>query len=199
MEDPNKAPAPQTPETPAQPIQPDPENSIDVAEVKSMLNLPETANDIEVITVLVNLVANLQEKYEAMLADAQATEKQMANADLKKYPAIVNENNHDFWLDQILTNRDKTISLLDEIQGKMTPPEAKKPEPEEPRRIPLRNRAIAQPITSEKVIAKSEKSDHREIDRMATKIRNRAIEIKEKAKIPYIVAFRQAEYELNQE
>ena len=40
------------------------QNGIDIAQIKTMVDLPETASDVELITVLVNLIANLQEKYE---------------------------------------------------------------------------------------------------------------------------------------
>jgi hypothetical protein len=62
---------------------------LDLQQIKTMLNLPDTATDIELITALVELVAGLQQKYEALLGDAVQLEDKLTNRDMADFPDII--------------------------------------------------------------------------------------------------------------
>ena len=81
------------------------QNGIDIAQIKTMVDLPETASDVELITVLVNLIANLQEKYEGVLQDAVSMEDSLTNRELMDFADVIDEANAPFWKEQILRNR----------------------------------------------------------------------------------------------
>ena len=181
---------------PAQPPAPAPTEQLDVNQVKSMLDLPETASDLELITVLVNLVANLQEKYEGLLQDAVAMEDSVLNRDLADYSDVIDEQTQPFWKEQILQNRTMALQALDTLRQRMTPEPAPEPPPEE-RVIPLRNRLAAIERTVSNVAEPVATTPER--DMAAFKIRNRAHEIAKAEGVPFIIAFARAEGEFNQE
>jgi hypothetical protein len=66
-----------------------PAPALNVQQIKTMLNLPDTATDIELITALVELVAGLQQKYEALLTDAVQLEEKLTNRDMADFPDII--------------------------------------------------------------------------------------------------------------
>ena len=173
------------------------EEQIDVAQVKSMLDLPATATDIELITVLVNLVANLQEKYEGLLSDAVAMEDNLTNRDLADFADVIDESAVPFWKEQILVNRTAALEALNGLAKRLKPepqPEQPVAEPEPVRTIPLRNRLAAIDRTIDKVAtAQPEQADR---DPVAFRIRNRAHEIAKAEGVPFIIAFARAENEL---
>lgn len=191
-------PQPAAPQpTPAQPPAPAPSEQIDVEQVKSMLDLPATASDIELITVLVNLVANLQEKYEGLLADAVAMEDSVVNRDLADYGDVIDEPVKPFWKEQMIQNRTAALQALDAIRARIIPP-TPAPEPvPDTRVIPLRNRLAAiertVPAVAEPPVVTLER------DFTAFKIRNRAHEIVKSENIPFILAFARAEGEFTKE
>ena len=183
---------PDNPEPAAAPA----EEQIDVAQVKSMLDLPTTATDIELITVLVNLVANLQEKYEGLLSDAVAMEDNLTNRDLADFADVIDESAVPFWKEQILVNRTAALEALNGLAKRLQPepqPEQPVAEPEPVRTIPLRNRLAAIDRTIDKVAtAQPEQADR---DPVAFRIRNRAHEIAKAEGVPFIIAFARAENE----
>jgi hypothetical protein len=195
MADPIQAPA-AAPEVPAAAA---PEQ-VDLDQIKQMVDLPATASDVELITVLVNLIANLQEKYEGLLADAVAMEDNMTNRDLADYADVIDEATKPFWKEQILQNRAVAVEALTSLRAKLQappPPAPAAPEARpEPRTIPLRNRLAAIERTVETVAeAKPAPAAFGE----AVKIRNRAHEIAKSEKVPFIVAFARAEREITKE
>lgn len=198
---PQPMPQPTGHQAPAQPPAPD----LDVQQVKSMLDLPETASDIEVITVLVNLVAALQEKYEALLSDAVALEDNMTNRDLEDYSDIIPEGQRGYWKEQIIQNRSAAIETLNGLRdrigsnnkqetAKQDPPPQQPPSEPEPI-IPLRNRMQAINRSVDKVAQPTESP--LAADPVAIKIRNRAHQIAKDEKVPFIIAFSRAESEIS--
>ena len=173
------------------PVVPEPAQNVDLAQVKTMLDLPATATDIELITVLVNLVANLQEKYEGLLADAVAMEDKLTNRDLADFKDLISPDTEDFWRNQFLTNREGTLAVLGQIRGSKppSPPAAEAPKPVA--RIPLRNRLADQPRSVAEVVEPTAATAS-----LAVKIRNRAVEIGKAERLPFAQAFARAEKEL---
>lgn len=182
------------PAEPAAPAQEPPPEMIDVAQIKSMLDLPETATDIELITVLVNLVANLQEKYEGLLADAVALEDNLTNRELEQYRDVIEPQQEQFWREQLIQNRTAAVEALEGIRSRIPAP-TPEPEPAKPdsRTIPMRNRLAAIDRTIETVAQEQDPV----ADRVASKIRNRAHQLSKDEGIPFIIAFDRATREFN--
>ena len=168
---------------------------LDVSYVKSMLDLPATATDIELITVLVNLVASLQEKYEGLLADSVALEDSLTNRVLEDYRDVIDPTAEPFWRQQLLENRTSAIEALESIRNRIpVTPEVIAPPQPDTRVIPMRNRLTAIERTVETV---AEEKPDPVADRVAFKIRNRAHEIARTEGVPFIVAFDRATREFN--
>ena len=169
---------------------------LDVAQIKTMLNLPATATDIELITALVQLIAQLQQKYDALLADAVELEDKVANRDLQDFDDLITPETSDFWKAQLLRNRDESINILlglRQARGAQ-PAAAPAPEPEpEPQPKPLFRNRLINPVRTMSEIA--EETPAASTTR-AVKIRNRAQEIRTTEKIPYALAFARAEKEM---
>ena len=169
---------------------------LDVAQIKTMLNLPATAADIELITALVQLIAQLQQKYDALLADAVELEDKVANRDLQDFDDLITPETSDFWKAQLLRNRDESINILlglRQARGAQ-PAAAPAPEPEpEPQPKPLFRNRLINPVRTMSEIA--EETPAASTTR-AVKIRNRAQEIRATEKIPYALAFARAEKEM---
>ena len=169
---------------------------LDVTQIKTMLNLPATATDIELITALVQLIAQLQQKYDALLADAVELEDKVANRDLQDFDDLITPETSDFWKAQLLRNRDESINILlglRQARGAQ-PAAAPAPEPEpEPQPKPLFRNRLINPVRTMSEIA--EETPAASTTR-AVKIRNRAQEIRTTEKIPYALAFARAEKEM---
>ncbi len=177
------------------------EQTVDLEQIKTMVDLPATASDVELITVLVNIIASLQEKYEGVLRDAVEMEDRVTNRDLADFADVIDEATIPFWKEQMLVNRAATVEALTFLRSKVAQPEppAAAPAPEaEQVRIPLRNRLapIVRP-TYERVSA--EPAASKRVNTVAAQIRNRAHEIQKSEKIPFIVAFARAEKQFNKE
>lgn len=170
------------------------EPRVDIAQIKTMVNLPETASDVELITVLVNLVANLQEKYEGVLQDAIAMEDALTNRVVEDFSDVIDEAHVPFWKEQILQNRASALDALAALRERVKT-EAIPAEP--PRTIPLRNRLAAIERTVASVATPVEAS--RAVRSVASAIRNRAHEIAKTQSIPFITAFARAEKEITKE
>jgi len=167
--------------------------AVDIGQVKSMLNLPETAQDIEVITKLIELIAGLQQKYDALLSDAVELEDTVANRDLQDFEDMITPESQVFWKEQLLRNRDGAINILVELRNaKAVTPAAPAKEPEPEKRPLFRNRLI-NPVRTMSELA--EEAPALSTQR-AVKIRNRAQEIRTQEKIPYALAFTRAEKEI---
>lgn len=175
------------------------EQTVNLEQIKTMVDLPATASDVELITVLVNIIANLQEKYEGLLADAVEMEDRVTNRDLADFADVIDETTLPFWKEQMLTNRAAAVEALTSIREKAAQPKPPAATPEaEPVRIPLRNRLapIVRP-TFERVSAEPAASER--VNTVAAQIRNRAHEIQKSEKVPFIVAFARAEKQFNKE
>jgi hypothetical protein len=175
------------------------EQTVDLEQIKTMVDLPATASDVELITVLVNIIASLQEKYEGLLADAVEMEDRVTNRDLADFADVIDEKSLPFWKEQMLTNRAAAVEALTSIREKAAQPEPPPAAPEaEPVRIPLRNRLapIVRP-TFKRVSAEPAASER--VNTVAAQIRNRAHEIQKLEKVPFIVAFARAEKQFNKE
>lgn len=174
-------------ETPSESVE-----QLDVEKVKSMLNLPATATDVELIGTLVNLIANLQEKYEALLTDAVKVEDELVNRVQQDYADVIDETTAAYWNEQILANRDGAITALDSIRAKAAAaapaPVAEAPAPS-PRMIPLANRALRIPSTKE-IISGAESADISDTEAVA--IRNRATELVQSKRLSFTDAFQTA-------
>ena len=172
------------------------EQQVDLAQIKSMLDLPATASDIELITVLVNLVANLQEKYEGLLTDAVEMEDKLTNRDLADFADVIDEASAPFWKEQMLTNRSVAFEALNALRNRLavTTP-APLETPPETRTIPLRNRLAAIDRTVESLATGSSPQDAS----VAVRIRNRAHEIAKADGVPFLIAFSRAEKEFSKE
>ena len=168
---------------------------IDVAQVKTMLNLPETATDIETIQALVALIGGLQAKYDALLADAVEMEDTVANRDLQDFENVITPDAKDFWKEQLLRNRVGTLNVLAGIrqaQETRLPEPQPEPQPDPEKRTLFRNRLI-NPVRTMSELA--DETPAANINR-AVKIRNRAQELRSQEKIPYALAFTRAEKEI---
>lgn len=192
MQLPAPAPVPVNPAAPAMPPEPQAEQ-VDLAQIKSMLDLPATATDIELITVLVNLVANLQEKYEGILTDAVAMEDNLTNRDLADFGDVIDETTAGFWKEQIQQNRPLALEALHALRNRLVQALPPAPPVEETRVIPLRNRLAAIERTVESVATGNSNVQD---ETTAVKIRNRAHEIVRSDNVPFIIAFSRAEKEL---
>ena len=129
---------------------------LDVGQLKTMLNLPEAATDVELITALVQLIAQLQQKYDALLADAVELEDKVANRDLQDFDDLITPETSDFWKAQLLRNRDESINILlglRQARGAQ-PAAAPAPEPEpEPQPKPLFRNRLINPVRTMSEIA----------------------------------------------
>lgn len=180
--------------TPVPAPEPEVNEQVDLAQIKTMLDLPETATDIELITVLVNLVANLQQKYEALLADAVAMEDNLTNRDLADFQDVIDQNSEAFWKEQILQNRTLAMEALIALRNRLNHQPAPPAFPET-RTIPLRNRLAAIDRTVESVATGTPPPAPQD-ESTAVKIRNRAHEIVRSDNVPFIIAFARAEKEV---
>lgn len=163
--------------------------ALDVKQIKTMLNLPDTASDLELITALVELISNLQQKYDALLSDAVSLEDKVANRDLDDFKDIITPDSQDFWRGQLLTNRDATLAIL---AGLQTTKEPVAPSTPAPAREPLRNRLVNQP----KSVAELSGAPALEDTARAVAIRNRAHELRKSERLPWGEAFARAEKEM---
>ena len=167
--------------------------TVNVDDIKSMLKLPETAKDIDVILALIDVVAALQQKYDALLSDAVELEDQVANRDVADFADIITPEGQSFWKDHLLKNREGAINILlglRSAQAAKIPPQA--PEPQHEQRPLFRNRLAAavrtmSDITEEVPTASATR---------AVRIRNRAQQIRTSENVPYAQAFTRAEKEI---
>jgi hypothetical protein len=192
MEQPVATPAAAPAPAAAAPGQP-----LDLKQIKSMLNLPDTATDVELITALVELISNLQQKYDALLSDAVTLEDKVANRDIEDFADVIipTDAAKEFWKHQILTNREQAVAILEGMRGARKPEQPPAPAAaklEERSREPLRNRLIDQP----KSIAELSGGAPPISTARAVAIRNRAHELRKNEKLPWGDAFARAEKEI---
>ncbi|HRZ13042.1 MAG TPA: hypothetical protein P5567_11385 [Kiritimatiellia bacterium] len=176
-------------ETPADTPAPE---AVDVKQLKTMLNLPESATDLDVITALTQLVALLQQKYEELIAQNIERDEAVANRDLDHFSDVIKPESRDFWKEVLLRNRDMSWAILSGIRESAKPPVAEQPPaPPAPVKPLFRNRLVVARTVSEL----AEETPAASINR-AVSIRNRAHQIRTQEKIPYALAFARAEKEI---
>jgi hypothetical protein len=180
---------------PIETANPDEAKPFDVTQVKSLLKLPETATDVEIIQSLVELIAGLQQKYDAVLADAVALEDTVKNRDIEDFKDIITPASKEYWEGQLLSNREAAIATLTELRNSRPAPvatldpkkEEKKPEP----RTPLANREPAAPRSIQQILTGGSADEAR-----SQRILNRAHEIEAEQGIGFQPAFEKAEKEI---
>lgn len=177
----------------AAPAEGSPRGPIDPAQIKSMLNLPETATDLELVTALVELISNLQQKYDALLSDTVALEDKVANRDLDDFKDVIHPETADFWRGQLLANRDQTLSVLAGLRAAAKPAAAAPAVPAAAPREPLRNRLVDRPRSMGELTGGPIPDVAR-----AVAIRNRAHDLRKAERLPWSEAFARAEKEIKQ-
>ena len=166
--------------------------ALNVQELKSRLNLPETASDLDLITALIAVIGELQQKYDALLSDAVSLEGKVANRDLEAFTDLITNDAREFWKEQLITNREATLKTLEGLRTLVkqpAPPAAPPATP--PPVVPLKNR-LQNTVRS---IADLAGATAPASVAAAVKIRNRATEIARAERIPFSAAFRRAEQE----
>ena len=147
-----------------------------------------------VVTDLQNSLTALQGKHDGLVANLKTVEGELVNRHLADFEGVISEAAKPFWAGQLVVNRAGALAALGdlrELAGKdgVTPGERGAGSKESMRK-PLHNRATARPTPP----GQGDKPGA-ENDSKAMKIRNRAHEIANSEKIPFIVAFRRAESE----
>ena len=169
---------------------------VDLAPLKQMLKLPDTATETDIITALVQLIAQLQQKYDTLLGDAVALEDDVANRYLADFEDLIPNESREFWKSSLLHNRDETLGILlglRKVRDEAKPAPAPVAEPKADPKPLFRNRLVVARTVSEL----AEESPAAGISR-AVAIRNRAHQIRSTEKIPYALAFSRAEREIEQ-
>ena len=170
--------------------------TVDLAAVKAKLGLPADAPELDTVTALLEVIAVMQSKYDALLADNAGLEKDVVNRDLAAYAEVIQPEDREYWATQLLANRAATVKILDGFKARLVqPPDpeaapraAAKPDAE---RIPLVNRVVpgTKPVSDIITEPSTDTADR------AAKIRNRAAEIRAGTGLPYVIAFERAEQE----
>ncbi len=166
--------------------------ALNVQELKSRLNLPETASDLDLITALIAVIGELQQKYDALLSDAVALEGKVANRDLEEFAILITNDTREFWKEQLIVNREAALKTLEGLRTlvKQPAPPATPPAAPPPA-VPLKNR-LQNTVRS---IADLAGTTPPASVAAAVKLRNRATEIARVERIPFSAAFRRAEQE----
>ena len=63
--------------------------AVDVKQLRTLLDLPADASDLDVITALAQLVAVVQEKYEELLSQNIERDEAVANRDLDHFSDVI--------------------------------------------------------------------------------------------------------------
>ena len=168
--------------------------AVDVKQLRTLLDLPADASDLDVITALAQLVAVVQEKYEELLSQNIERDEAVANRDLDHFSDVIRPETREFWKEALLRNRDMSWAILSGIRESAQPPPAEQPPaPPAPTKPLFRNRLVVAKTVAEL----AEDTPTASISR-AVAIRNRAHQIRSTEKIPYALAFSRAEREIEQ-
>jgi len=194
MEDSNMAQDPIPSAAPANPAEgaAPPAAAVEPAKHKQMLALPESASDHDLIAARAQIVANLQQKYEALLQDTVALEDKVANRDVEDFKDVVPADAREFWKSQLLANRDAALAVLGGLRSARTAAPAKPADPPPAPSLSLKNRVADRPVSLTDLAEGGGLAD----PARAAKIRNRAHELRAAEKLPWSAAFARAEKEL---
>ena len=166
--------------------------ALDPAKLKQMLGLPESASDQDLIAALAQIVASLQQKYEALLQDTVALEDKVANRDVEDFKDVVPADAREFWKSQLLANRDAALAVLGGLRSARAAAPAKPADPPPAPAPSLKNRVADRPVSLTDLAEGGGLAD----PARAAKIRNRAHELRAAEKLPWSAAFARAEKEL---
>ena len=152
---------------------------------------------VTAVTELQNSLSALQGKHDVLIVNLKAVEGELVNRHLADFEGIVTEKTKGFWTEQLVANRQGTLTALAELATLRDTASGKQHETgaESTTRKPLHNRATARPVPPDQGNA-SPSTGSGSADGRAVKIRNRAHEICAAEKIPFGVAFRRAEREV---
>lgn len=158
----------------------------DPAHLKQLLNLPETATDLELITVMSAVIAELVQKYDGLRADYDAIQQMQANRFLADNADLIPNSVLPTWKDLFLLNRELAVETITKIrQGRQLPTQPT------PAPTSLRNRLADQPRMIHDFT-----SGQTPDSRRAEALRNRAHELRKQLKIAWADAFARAEKEI---
>jgi hypothetical protein len=179
--------------------------TIDPKDVRTQLGLAADAPDADVIVELLKLIAQLTAQIETLTGQAAQSEKELANRILERYADRISAGTEPFWAEQILTNREAAVGVLEKLPAPALPdpppdpdsrlPASASPLPapgSRPPSVPLRNRLAAPDARPDNPGATTPPADAAR----AVAIRNRAHEIRAREGVPFLVAFSRAEREL---
>jgi hypothetical protein len=172
--------------------------TIDPKDVRTQLGLAADAPDADVIVELLKLIAQLTAQIETLTGQAAQSEKELANRILERYADRIPAGTEPFWAEQILTNREAALVVLEKLPTLTLPdpppdPDSRLPAPgSRPPSVPLRNRLAAPDARPDNPGATTPPADAAR----AVAIRNRAHEIRAREGVPFLVAFSRAEREL---
>lgn len=113
--------------------------TIDPKDVRSQLGLTADAPDADVIVELLKLIAQLTAQIETLTGQAAQSEKELANRILERYADRIPAGTEPFWAEQILTNREAALGVLDKLPVPAAPSEPP-PNPASRAAVPGRGR-----------------------------------------------------------
>lgn len=110
----DNAPAGQPKMTPAEAAP-----AVNPAEIKTLLNLPDTASDLDIIQTMAAMIANLQERYDALQSDYTAIRGQDVQNRMEQFADVITPATEDYWREQLIANRDDATAALADLQAVM--------------------------------------------------------------------------------
>ena len=96
--------------------------TIDPKDVRTQLGLAADAPDADVIVELLKLIAQLTAQIETLTGQAAQSEKELANRILERYADRIPAGTEPFWAEQILTNREAALVVLEKLPVAASPP-----------------------------------------------------------------------------
>ena len=156
-------------------------------------DLRETGKDTGTeLEKLANALRFEKAKNKVLLDEVLGLEDEIVNRELESFGDAVQEDTRDFWRDQLLQNRSQAkvaLGQMKELQAALT---AKPAAVENGKPRPLHNRMTSRPVVQQGATGTAAPVD----DGKAGLIRNRAHEIRKQDGVPFSVAFRRAEREV---
>lgn len=91
----------------------------DPAKLKTLLNLPETATDLDIIQTMAAVIADLQEKFDALQSDYTALRGEQVANRLEHFADVITDETRDYWTDQLIANREAAEGALTALRGQI--------------------------------------------------------------------------------
>jgi hypothetical protein len=134
-----------------------------------------------------------KEKNEVLLNEVVALEDEMVNRQLQEFEGVYSEETSAFWRDQLLSNREAAVVALSELkQARESAGSAGSG------KRPLHNRERSRPLPRRGLVGEGGSASV-DAGSKAVRIRNRAQELCKSDRMPFSLAFRQAEKEICEE